>query len=92
MKLDDVGDEVERLRKENEALKRKVTALEVAKDGAVGEGRNRQTSRIDRVERLPFHHSRRRASPIIYLSSSVQRTLSAFSLTFFCCIVVFAMA
>ena len=36
MDLNDVGDEVERLRKENEALKRKVTSLEVAKDGAVG--------------------------------------------------------
>jgi hypothetical protein len=38
MHLGDVGDEVERLRKENETLKRKVTALEVANDGAVGEG------------------------------------------------------
>jgi hypothetical protein len=37
MNLGDVGDEVERLRKENEALKHKVTALEVAKDGSVGE-------------------------------------------------------
>ena len=54
LNLDDVGDEVERLRKENEALKRKVTALEVVKDGAIGEGRgSANTDYRPMSDRLP---------------------------------------
>lgn len=79
MNLDDVGDEVERLRKENEALKRKVTSLEVAKDGAVGEaGRVPAHLLLSRAPSPPHHITHPITLPSTPLATNPRSVLTAF--------------
>ena len=78
MSLDDVGNELERLRKENDALKRKVTSLEVAEHGAVGEEARRASSPAS----FQPHHSARHLFPLSSLTRAFDQRVGSRALSF----------